>query len=76
MQLIPSCNFMQILCKEIYFLKSEGGWVAEIVGPLSDLTKDNPQTISQIIGFVMFAKTNESDAPITVVSGCDFTHTD
>nr|XP_022311896.1 receptor-type tyrosine-protein phosphatase mu-like isoform X4 [Crassostrea virginica] len=47
---------------------SEGGWVAEIVEPLSELTKDNPQAISQIIAFVMFAKNNESDAPITVVS--------
>nr|XP_022311806.1 receptor-type tyrosine-protein phosphatase epsilon-like isoform X2 [Crassostrea virginica] len=47
---------------------AEGGWVAEIVEPLSELTKDNPQAISQIIAFVMFGKNNESDAPITVVS--------
>ena len=57
------------------FFKSEGGWVAEIVEPLSELTKDNHQEISQIIAFVMFAKNNESDAPITVVSRYMTLHT-
>ena len=64
-----------ILEKNTILFKSEGGWVAEIVEPLSELTKDNPQAISQITAFVMFAKNNESEAPITVVSRYMTLHT-
>ena len=76
MQLIPSPGFMQILyLRKVSFVKSYDGWVVEIAGPLSDLKIERAQKLSKVFGFVMFAKNYENEAPFTVVSGYDFTHT-